>query len=506
MGDIYLIQGKGMERRSFIQGASVIAAMALATEAKAQTISSTDDIAVITTIADLQAATSATLTQSQCIVMGYVSETDGGGGIFATGVSASANGGTIINDASGRSWYRNCNPSVVKAEWFGASANGSTDSTAAINAALASQASDVRVDLAPGTYVISGSVLISGNYKSLVGAAQAATVLACSAASSPVVSVAGGSISFLIRDMTVMHSGTPTNGGHGISCTGTVSQSRIENIISQNNSFGFSLAATDLSFVKGCISQSNFGYGFYQTNSPANPGSQWYYEDCLAQENGQAGYFLTSSSGSSSMSVGAFSRCLTFANSGCGFVALGLATSPIQGVRISDCFFGQDANNEVFLDTYGGAHSVRNTFTELAGTGKTGPAQSDPASNGGCGIFVSSNNQSVDITSCYCGGHSQNGIYSQAVTANVTGCSAFDNGRSNLAGEQCGIHHEGGRMIVSGGSIGNTVFGGGQQCGIRTYNGANTSIGFVDLTGNVASATLADSNPSSLMVVGCLGV
>ena len=93
-------------------------------------------VPAVPTIAALQAETSSTLPQSQCYVLGYTSAADGGEGPFIVGTTAAANGGTIINDASGRSWHRDTGSQIYSAKWFGAVGNGTTNDSSAIQAAL----------------------------------------------------------------------------------------------------------------------------------------------------------------------------------------------------------------------------------------------------------------------------------------------------------------------------------------------------------------------------------
>jgi hypothetical protein len=114
----------------------------------------------IATIAALQAATTTTLPVSQCYVLDYATTGDGGGGAFIVGTSTTANGGTIINDASGRSWYRLVQGSPWSILWFGGSNNGSTDNLAAWNAmaaAIALQADGGTIIFPPGKYLFSAN-------------------------------------------------------------------------------------------------------------------------------------------------------------------------------------------------------------------------------------------------------------------------------------------------------------------------------------------------------------
>jgi hypothetical protein len=91
-------------------------------------------IPTIATIAALQAATTTTLIQPQCFVRSYAGTAGVGGGLYVVGANASANGGTIINDASGRSWYLDIGGAPSTPYQFGATGDGTTDDSAAIAA------------------------------------------------------------------------------------------------------------------------------------------------------------------------------------------------------------------------------------------------------------------------------------------------------------------------------------------------------------------------------------
>lgn len=91
--------------------------------------------AQLTNIAALQAATSGTVPGSLIYVEGYYTPGDAGAGLFRIGTTTTANGGTIINDSSGRSWYRDTNSGPYSVAWFGAFPDGATNYTTKIAAA-----------------------------------------------------------------------------------------------------------------------------------------------------------------------------------------------------------------------------------------------------------------------------------------------------------------------------------------------------------------------------------
>lgn len=105
-------------------------------------------------------------------VFGIENIFDGGDGVYLLDESDNTSkddGGTVIIDALNRRWKRQYIGNV-KAEWFGALADGLTDSTVAINNAINNQ-NKSPVKLNRGTYCISDTIRISDG-KSLSGASS----------------------------------------------------------------------------------------------------------------------------------------------------------------------------------------------------------------------------------------------------------------------------------------------------------------------------------------------
>lgn len=128
---------------------------------------------VVATIATLQALTSTAYPGSYIYVTGYNAAGDGGEGSFYVGAATTANGGTIINDASGRSWYRETGKQPYSIAWFGAIADGATDNAAAIQNCL--NAGNGAFYIPPGTWALS-AVTIPTNC-AMSGAGQGISIL-----------------------------------------------------------------------------------------------------------------------------------------------------------------------------------------------------------------------------------------------------------------------------------------------------------------------------------------
>nr|EKV0742763.1 hypothetical protein [Proteus mirabilis] len=94
---------------------------------------------------------------------------DGGSGVYLLDESDNASiddGGTVIIDALNRRWKRQY-LGKVKVEWFGAKADGITDSTVAIQSAINNQMKS-PVEMSRGEYCISDTIVIK-DFKSLEG-------------------------------------------------------------------------------------------------------------------------------------------------------------------------------------------------------------------------------------------------------------------------------------------------------------------------------------------------
>ena len=111
----------------------------------------------LATIGDLKALPVDALRDGQaCVVLGYHTAGDGGGGTFRWDASSSmaGNGGTIFatSAANGR-WIRQFS-AMVNVKWFGAYGNGATDDVAALQAAFDYCAENRTIALIPdGTFV-----------------------------------------------------------------------------------------------------------------------------------------------------------------------------------------------------------------------------------------------------------------------------------------------------------------------------------------------------------------
>lgn len=118
----------------------------------------------VQTIDDLKAIDVATLTdKQQALVAGYSAPGDGGGGQLyydAAAVDAD-NGGTIIAPSAGAGRWKRIYSGALNVRWFGAKGDGTTDDTAALQAAFNMRGA---IRLPAGQYVISTAINATNNW------------------------------------------------------------------------------------------------------------------------------------------------------------------------------------------------------------------------------------------------------------------------------------------------------------------------------------------------------
>jgi hypothetical protein len=104
----------------------------------------TNAISTMTSIANLRLATDVTLTTNFVNVASWYANLNEGGGLFvydSSDTTSADNSGTIIVDASNRRWKRQDDDGELSLLMFGAKGDGTTDDTAAIQAAFTYAAS-----------------------------------------------------------------------------------------------------------------------------------------------------------------------------------------------------------------------------------------------------------------------------------------------------------------------------------------------------------------------------
>lgn len=323
---------------------------------------------------------------------------------------------------------------IVHVRDFGAVCDGVADDTAAIQAALNT---GLCVMLpSTGTCKITSTLTISVNGTTLAGSGQASSILTCSVNNVTMISVSADVTHVTIRDLFMTRSVTAIAGGSGIIFAGNTEASLLSNLWVEKQYQGINLLTTNYSRIEHVVVNACQDDGIRLLNTASSGTCQWIFDDVLSQKNVLRGFLVASVVGPGQMTLGGMSRLSTFANSSFGFYAVGLVGVPIQGIRMSDSFFGQDGNNEVLLDTFGGLHVFDKVFAELAGTTATGPTLATAASNVGDGFNLTANNTSVELNGCLSDGHSVKGVNSSCPILGINGGQYTRNG---AAGATAGI-------------------------------------------------------------------
>lgn len=460
-------------------------------------------------VADSVAAAEAMLKadSAHVFVTGYYSPHDGGGGPYTCDLADTTtprNGGTVLLTVDGGRLKLSHLGSVTLRQ-FGAKGDNATDDSAAILAAVGCGVSTIKVT--PGFYKCSQTIPISQSGIWLQGDGQFASLIIATNTNKPLVQVTAGYYGVRVSGMTLDRTGTAIGGGNGLDTDlGDVEQCVFWDLRIQNHYNGFNLGPTNFGTIKDCLLQFNQNNGLQAGSVGTNGTLQWYMSNVLSQSNGADGYLFLANAGPAQCTLGTMENCFCYANSGLGLAFVGLAAVPMHGVRIIGGFYGQDGNHEIYLDTYGTQHCIRDTFMELCGTSPTGPAGTTPASHAGNGLYATNNNGTLELSGCHVNGNSANGVLSGAAHTAVSGGNYTNNGQANTAGARNGIQQvggSGGTLIVNGAQSGNTA-GTSQTYGVVGDDGMKTSIIGCDLMGNVTGPYGANTNAGNLTSVGNL--
>lgn len=241
----------------------------------------------------------------QAYVGGYAEVADGGGGTFTYISSAvdADNDGTIIEPASGIGrWFR-VYSGPLNARWFGATGNGVTDDTAAIQAAIdtapaGNGQTTVRgsaVFIPAGIYVITSLTIKNGSV--LFGEGTTQTVLRRTDTTgygilfdSTGLTPGDAIDSVTIRDLSLMQVGVATAGG-GIYVNGATSaaQAIVENVRIQDCYRGLLTLNTEGSYIHNVEAFGSVVDGFYFTGGFRGQTTI----GCAAKESGGSGFSLS---------------------------------------------------------------------------------------------------------------------------------------------------------------------------------------------------------------------
>lgn len=323
---------------------------------------------------------------------------------------------------------------------------------------------------------------ISGAAAGIIGSGAVMTALTnlATAAGTTSISIVGSSSQF-VRDIMVKRNALPAagSGANGLVITSTVTftlHTVFEGLYINNHDVGLLLGPSSIGHVDRVFVETCAGHGVHLTNNATQFALQWHLNRVMSQLNGGDGFRAASvavAGGSNPM--GTWTDLKTYANSGYGMAFLGLAATPINGIRIRSCFVGEDAKSEIYLDTYGGQHSIQAPVIEIPGSGNTGPAHATPPPSPAVahGIEITTNNNDITIGDPDILNAALDGINTAAANTAITGGKVMGSGTNVVAGYRNGIRFRAptaptapGGGVVTGVLTGNSTGGANQQIGV----------------------------------------
>lgn len=355
-------------------------------------------------------------------------------------------------------------------QWFGAKGDGVNDDTTAIQKAINSGNGGI-VYFTLGAFVVTSTLTIAGSGTRIQGEGiysilalpgiPSGTVIVSKVVSGPTLRSPDGLQHIEIKDITVTRTIAAVSGNNGIEFQGNSNHCRIERVEVSRHWAGLSLGSTGYSKVENCFLHDNYSDGLICQNSSTNGSMQWFIYKTLSQLNAGRGFkFQAVTNSVGFVTLGEVSGCTTYGNTAGGIAYLGLSGTPINGVRLGDCFFGEDGSHEIYLDCYGtGSHKISSVYCEISGSKTTGPDGATAISNQGNGIKITANNQSVAIDSPTIINNAWTGISTAAAVTIINGGDIRINGRVAGSGEEAGVYLQAGKLVMSGSTSRGQRFG-----------------------------------------------
>lgn len=387
----------------------------------------------------------------------------------------------------------------VSVKDFGATGDGVTDDTTAINNALAAS---YHVYFPQGTYKISSTLTVSLNSAKLIGAGINLSVITSNSTTAKCITVNASLADIEIAGLTLTRSVTAASGGTGLDVSLGTTRAKIHDLIIQSQYIGIHLGPTGYSEFYDTVVQLNKDDGVKLVNSASVGQVQWQLRNILSTQNDGKGFNLTSIAGPANLALGDWVNLSTFANTSNGILVSGVAC-PVNGLRLTGGFIGEDGATSIYLDTYGYGHKIVGVEIELTGSSLTGSAGATAASNVGSGIIVTANNRDILISSCYIIGTSASGIRSSGTDISVIGCRVKDCAQAAIVSDQIGVAEVTGNLMVVGCEIGNTGAGTAQKYGVYAVTDNVVIVG-CDLSNNATSNIGSDVTLTNSIVVGNL--
>lgn len=362
-------------------------------------------------------------------------------------------------------------------EWWGAQGDDATDDLASINLAVA-MFRDVQ--LSAKIYRVSSAVVMAQPYQKLRGRGPYVTQLKGTSATGAIISVTGSASMEISKLSIVPRTVTANSTAPGIDFGVGQSLPCIEHVEISGQGFGAVLRGCGYGHFRHAYVHQNISGGIYMTPnvSPNRGDLQWILDDILCELNGGAGIQVVATGTGFSITMGDWINIRTYANTGFGLSFAGSAAVPINGVRIRSAFIGEDANSEIYMDTYGSGHIIENVYAELPGRSNTGPTVSTAPSGVGSGMEFTANNTNVDVADCYLTGASDHGLRTLATFTKVTGCQSLNNAKFGM------------------------LFGDGTKMQLVGSRFTNNTSGDLSVTANASSRIAIGNSPKAVDNLG----
>ena len=325
---------------------------------------------------------------------------------------------------------------VWNATEFGVVCDGTTITSTNLQSILDAVPTGTKILLPAGVCLLNQTITITRALH-LEGAGMELTTLRQTVTNIPVLTVREFNVH--VTGMTFSHSGAPVAGGDGLvvqtTYGGALNAITLTNLMAKQNWRGFVLGPVAYARASQMWADSNNSHGFEFLYEEASGGiTQWDIFEAISQKNLGAGYY-----GNNTAAPNGIGPWLTqsgsFANNQAGASFNGSPGHPISALRLTN--FGSSTDNVVgiYLNTYGGAHTLTTPTVENAGVNGGIPIGAagviSVASNTGHGLEITANNTyGVLITGGTFWNNSWSGVLVGAPSSQIVGGQSIGNGKA----------------------------------------------------------------------------
>lgn len=402
-----------------------------------------------------------------------VLQTDGSGNtVWATPASGGITGPGSTVQGAPLIWATTGGGSVVDGKGYvnalayGADPTGVANSVGAIQTALNT---GHKVFLPRGTYSIGTTLTIPAG-GGIIGEGMGFTVISCSFAAGDAILVPANTNYVELRNLTVTRSVAPSS-GYGINFNSVgVAQNNgscvVDTVTLQQHAIGIHLGSTAWGYVNRLFVSDCTSHGVLIDGSPG----QWQINTVFSGFNGGDGFHCSPTSGTS-VPAGNWSGLASNNNSGKGFSSTNYAA-----IRLSNCFFGGDQGDEVYLGTGGStgyAHQLTHIYTEFSFTGYGF-------------MFDTGMVESVCMNNCIAVAHFRSGVINNTGRNVMINGGNFDNnGQGGQVGNTYGVLNFAANSTMS-------------VMGVRAPASGFQTVGVVSVAGTTACTVVGSNTTTSL--------